>query len=96
MKVLMSETKDPDKFLYGLYRYFSSTVHGGPMSMSQVLEISTTIRAKLQPESEPEKQIRGAFLILIDSIKTLVKDTSVIGNLEPELLKLEKIAYRHG
>ena len=52
MKVLSSENREPDKFLYGLYRYFSSTVHGGPMSMSQVLEISPTIRAKLQPESE--------------------------------------------
>ena len=93
MKVLNKpKTKKPDKFLYGLYRFFSSTVHGGPMSMSQVLESSPTIRAKLQPESEPEKQIRGAFLILIHSIRTLAEDTSMIGNLEPELSKLEKIA----
>ena len=97
MKVLNKpKTKKLDKFLYALYRSFSSTVHGGPMSIYQVLESSPTIRAKLQPESEPEKQIRGAFLILLDSIRTLAENTSMIGNLEPELPKLEKIAYRHG
>ena len=91
MQVLKSESGEPDKFLYGLYRYFSSTVHGGPISLREVLESSPTIRAKMQPESEPEKQIKGAFLILIDSIRTLAEDTSMIGNLEPELPKLEKI-----
>jgi len=95
MKVLKPRNGEPDKFLYALYRYFSSNVHGGPMSISQVLESSHTIQAKLQPESEPEKQIRGAFLVLIDSIRTLAENTSMIESLEPELPKLEKIAYRH-
>lgn len=89
-QVLKSEIDKPDDFLYGLYRSLSSVVHGGPMSHDDVMKDWL----KLRTDSEPEKQIIGGFIILLDSIRTLAEDTSMIKIIETELSKLEKIAYR--
>jgi len=48
---------------------------------------------KLLPEFEPEIQIKGAFLILVATIRILAEDTDLIKDLEPELSKLERIAF---
>jgi hypothetical protein len=52
-EVLKSQTGKYDSFLYALYRWFSSAVHGGPTSLDDVLEPDRPLRAKLQPESIP-------------------------------------------
>ena len=52
-EVLKSETGKYDSFLYALYRWFSSTVHGGPTSLDDVLEPDRPLRAKQHPESDP-------------------------------------------
>jgi len=92
MEVLKYESNKNDEFLYGLYRLTSSTVHVSPISVFQTIEKNLPLRAKMQPESETENQIKGAFLILMDSIRTLAEETSMIEDLEPELSRLERIA----
>lgn len=93
MEVLNSENKNSDEFLYGLYRLTSSTVHGGPMSIFQIIKDRLPLCAKKQPEFEPENQIKGAFLILVATIRTLVEEVAMANDLEPELSRLERIAF---
>ena len=64
-EVLKSETGKYDSFLYGLYRWLSSTVHGGPTSLNDVLEPDKPLRAKQQPESNPTSHLVGAFVVLL-------------------------------
>jgi hypothetical protein len=93
-EVLTSETGKYDSFLYALYRWFSSTVHGGPTSFDDVLEPDSPLRAKLQPESNPASHLVGAFVVLIATIKALAESSNIIEDLEPELSKLQRALDR--
>ena len=88
-EVLKAETGKYDPFLYTLYRWFSSAVHGGPTSLDDVLEPSGSLREKTQPESNPALHLVGAFVVLMATIEALAKETDVIENLEPEMSKLQ-------
>lgn len=88
-EVLKSETGTYDSFLYALYRWFSSTVHGGPTSFEDVLEPDRPLRAKQQPESNPTSHLVGAFVVLLTTIEALAKSSNTMKDLEPELSKLQ-------
>lgn len=88
-EVLKSETGKYDSFLYTLYRWFSSTVHGGPISLDDVLEPDRPLRAKQHPESNPTSHLKGAFVVLLATIEALAKSSNTIKDLEPEISKLQ-------
>ncbi len=93
-EVLKSETGKYDPFLYGLYRWLSSTVHGGPASLNDVLEPDKPLRARLQPESNPTSHLVGAFVVLLATIEALAKSSNTIKDIEPELSKLQSAINR--
>ncbi|MCF8078951.1 MAG: DUF5677 domain-containing protein [Desulfobacterales bacterium] len=93
-EVLSSETGKYDSFLYGLYRWLSSTVHGGPTSLNDVLEADMPLRGKLQPESNPMSHLVGAFVVLLATIEALANSSNTIKEIEPELSKLQSALKR--
>ena len=93
-EVLKSQTGKYDSFLYGLYRWLSSTAHGGPTSLNAVLEPDKPLRAKLQPESNPTLHLVGAFVVLLATIEALAETCNKIKELEPELSKLQRALKR--
>ena len=78
-----------DTFLYSLYRWASSGIHGSINSLNEVLEHSLPLKAKHQPESNPVAQLVGAFSILISTIGSLAMDTNEFDSIKAELLRLE-------
>lgn len=86
--VLQAETGKFDRFLYAIYGWSSSAIHGGPTSISEVLEKNVRLRAKIQPEKDPAAQIVGAFVGLMATIEALAEDSGVVDQLSPELNKL--------
>lgn len=65
----------PDPFLYGLYAWISSAVHGGPNSLQEVLrKKGSSLVAKGQPESNPTAQFSGAAAALAYTIEAAVED----------------------
>jgi len=89
-EILDSKTGNSDGFIYTLYRWASSAIHGGPLSVDEVLETNGQLRAKFQPEANPLAQIAAAFMILFCTIKALAEDTGMLNSIEPELSKLER------
>ncbi len=78
-----------DKFLYGLYRWTSSSIHGGPVSLSEVLRpIPNGVAAKRQPERDPTAQLKAAALILLATVDRLTTDAR---NRRPFRLDLERL-----
>ena len=84
-----SETGKYDTFLYSLYRWTSSAIHGSIHSFSEVLEPGRPLKAKSQPESNPVAQLVGAFSILISTIRSLTMDANEYDFIKVELLRLE-------
>ena len=93
-EVLTSKTGNYDPFLYALYRWSSSAIHGGPTSLNEVLEKDSPLRAKIQPEANPAAQLVGAFVVLMATMETLAESSDMLENLEPELTKLQRALNR--
>jgi hypothetical protein len=70
------ETPDQfDPFLYGLYAWISSAVHGGPNSVKEVLtKRGNSLVATRQPEHNPTAQFRGAAIVLLYTLEAAVQD----------------------
>ncbi len=65
----------PDPFLYGLYAWISSAVHGGPNSVNEVLtKRGNSLVATRQPEHNPTAQFRGAAIVLLYTFEAAVED----------------------
>lgn len=88
--LLHAETGKFDGFLYAIYGWSSSAIHGGPESISEVLEKNVRLQAKIQPEEDPVAQIVGAVLVLMATIEALAEDSAVLDQFSPELKKLKK------
>lgn len=70
------ETPDQfDPFLYGLYAWISSAVHGGPNSLNEVLaKKRNSSVATRQPERNPTAQFKGAAIALAYTVEAAVED----------------------
>ena len=65
----------PDPFLYGLYAWISSAVHGGPNSVKEVLaKRGNSLVATRQPERNPTAQFKGAAIVLAYTGEAAVED----------------------
>jgi hypothetical protein len=65
----------PDPFLYGLYAWISSAVHGGPNSLHEVLaKRRNSSVATRQPERNPTGQFKGAAIALMYTVEAAVED----------------------
>ncbi len=65
----------PDPFLYGLYSWISSGVHGGPNSLKEILQKRAgALVARRQPERDPKAQFAAAAAILAYTIKAAMED----------------------
>jgi hypothetical protein len=68
-------TGQPDPFMYGLYVSFSSAVHGSPNSLQEVLRVTNgRLVAAEQPESDPDRHLVGAFILLASTIEAFAED----------------------
>lgn len=65
----------PDPFLYGLYAWISSAVHGGPNSLNEVVakRRGSSVAAR-QPERNPAAQFTGAAAALAYTVEAAVED----------------------
>jgi len=79
-----------DLFLYGLYRFFSSAVHGGPLSRTEVLMVvDRRIIASPQPEHDPtEDHTVGAFTLLASSIEAFAEDAMLQDQCHADIRKV--------
>jgi hypothetical protein len=77
-------------FLYGMYRWISSIVHGGPQSLSAVLTPTEPIKAKQQPLRDPLTPTWVAFVLLTSTLDLLADDLHVTAALQPEFSRLMK------
>lgn len=79
----------PDLFQYALYVALSSVVHGGPSSLEQVLSVHhRRLGPTRQPESDPQRHVVGALLLLMWTIETFATDAKARRALQPELRDL--------
>ena len=93
-EIIKTETGKYDGFLYTLYSWFSSALHGSPVSFSEVVELSQPLHAKLQPEKEPLSQVVASFVTLMFTIRALASDTGTFKAINPEFSKLERALRR--
>jgi hypothetical protein len=64
-----------DPFLYGLFAWISSAVHGGPNSVNEVLtKRRYSLVATRQPERNPTAQFKGAAIVLAYTVEAAVED----------------------
>ncbi len=70
------ETPDQfDPFLYGIYAWISSALHGGPNSLNEVLaKKRNSSVATRQPERNPTAQFKGAAIALAYTVEAAVED----------------------
>lgn len=90
MELRKAEGADPsDVFLYGLYRWASSEVHGGPVSLSEVMHVpGARPVVKRQPEKNPTAQISAAASTLAAMVTQLASDARLVRRLGPDLVAL--------
>lgn len=78
-------------FFYGLYIWFSSTVHGGPRSFRSVVHyVGRQPQPVEQPEPDPRAQMAGALAVLQAHITALARLTGLTRMLEPSLSTLTR------
>jgi hypothetical protein len=75
-EVRSSEAPDqPDPFLYGLYSWISSAVHGGPNSINDMFHgLSGALVPKRHPERDPTAQFAGAAAALAHTLSCAAED----------------------
>jgi hypothetical protein len=65
----------PDPFLYALYSWISSAVHGGPNSLKEVLiKRGTSFVAARQPEQDPKAQFVAGAAVLAWTLEAAIED----------------------
>lgn len=78
--------RPPDMFMYTLYSWTSSAVHGGPNSLREIIEWNGPyVSAKGQPEASQYGQYAGAAAILNHSIQAAC-DALDLKGVKPEEL----------
>jgi hypothetical protein len=77
-------------FLYGMYRWISSIVHGGAQSLSTVLTPTGPIKPKQQPLRDPLMPTWVAFVLLMSTVDLLADDLHATAALQPEFSRLMK------
>jgi hypothetical protein len=91
----VTRLEDPDLFLYGVYAYLSSAVHGSPNSINHILQISDgRLVSKVQPEIDPQRHRFGALLTLMWTIETFATDARLRRAVRPELRRLTQAIAR--
>lgn len=82
-----AEGADPsDTFIYGLYRWASSAVHGGPVSLSEVVHVPRSRPVPMrQPERNPTAQISAAASTLAAMVTQLASDARLVRRLGTDL-----------
>jgi hypothetical protein len=89
-----AKSKKPrsDVFMYGVYAWTSSAVHGGPLSISDMLYPAPGgWRVRRQPESNPRAQMLGAATFLVAAIDRLTAEARARKQYRRELVAL--VAY---
>jgi len=76
LEAVKAKKPTSDVFTYGLYRWASSAVHGGPMSVSECITTTSSAGtvAKDQPERKPTAQLSSAATYLTATAEWLVHD----------------------
>ena len=88
-KIMEAGAGKYDSFLYAIYRWSSSAIHGGPRSLFEVMENNRSLHAKAQPENDPLAQICVAAYILLATIEALANDAQVLDIINKELVELQ-------
>lgn len=73
-----SGASSEDRFMYALYRWFSSAAHGGPQSFADVLSVEKTrVRARMTAEMSNGRSMKSAASVLLVITAAAIADTSV-------------------
>jgi hypothetical protein len=81
-----------DPFVYGMYVWFSSTTHGGPSSVKDVVVVREgRLSTSRQPEKTPRVHLFGAVTLLAWTIEAFAEDARLRRALKPVLVKLRAI-----
>jgi hypothetical protein len=79
---------DPDAFMYGIYSWISSGVHGGPNSIKEMFGFdSGRLKVCRQPEKDPTAQLVGATISLAHTLSCAVEDLNLKKQLGREVRK---------
>ena len=93
------KAKDPTdaQFFYGIYSWFSSAVHGGPLAMRSALKFSgNQPLPKAQPELDPRANLAAALTILQATISTVGRILGLLKLLEPDYSRVSKAVKEVG
>jgi hypothetical protein len=76
----------PDLFLYALYSWFSSGVHGGPNSINEILtRVNGQIFPAKQPERDPKSHMVGAAAVLAHTLREAAEDLDLSDALQADI-----------
>jgi hypothetical protein len=79
------------QFFYGLYTWYSSAVHGGPISMRSVIQYrGRQPSPRPQPEPDPLASIGAALLVLESTIGAVGSCSGQLHLLEPQFGALSR------
>lgn len=79
----------PDLFQYALYVGLSAAVHGSPLSLERVLRVQQgKLAPARQPESDPQRHVVGALVLLMWTIDTFAADAKLRRALQPNLRRV--------
>lgn len=71
-----------DRFMYALYRWFSSVAHGGPQSFADVLAVSNgSARSRTTAEMGSGRSMNAAAAVLLVVLAAAIADTSASSDL---------------
>jgi hypothetical protein len=94
LKVEATQSGKPqaDSFLYGLYRWTSSAIHGGPVSLAETVRVGGPKPvARRQPEENPTSQLLGAGMMLLATTDRLTVDARWRRPYRSDLAALAKV-----
>ena len=75
----------PDPFLYAMYAWFSSTVHGGPNAMKEIFTLRNgKLVPRKQPENVPGGHYVGAAAALAFTLEAAAEDLQLSRNFRGE------------
>lgn len=81
-----NKSNEADPFLYAIYSWFCSPVHGGPVSMHEIFDPrSEKLMPAKQPEEKPTDHFLGGAVVLAFTLGAAVEDLELSRSVKDEM-----------